>query len=47
MWDGIRMVNLVKGYGRFRPPEEGRRGRSGRVDLAVRDLLAAFGIIGR
>ena len=47
VWDGIRMVGPVEGYGGFRPPEEGRRGRSGRVDLAVRDLLAAFGIIGR
>ena len=47
VWDGIRMVGPVEGYGGFRPPEEGRRGRSGRVDLVARDLLAAFGVIGR
>ena len=47
VWDGIRMVGPVEGYGRFRPPEEGRRGRFGRIDLATRDLLAAFGVIGR
>ena len=28
VWDGIRMVGPVKGYGRFRPPEEGWCGRS-------------------
>ena len=46
VWDGIRMVGLVEGYGGFRPPEEGRRGRSGCVDLTARNLLAAFGVIG-
>ena len=43
VWDGIQMVGPVKGYGGFRPPEEGRRGRSGYIDLAVHDLLAALG----
>ena len=47
VWDDIRMVGLIEGYGKFRLPEEGRRGRSGRVDLAARDLLAAFGVVGR
>ena len=47
VWDGIQMVGLVKGYGRFRPPEEGRRGWSGCIDFAARDLLAALGVIGR
>ena len=46
MWDDIWMVGLVEGYGGFGPPEEGRRGRSGRIDLAARDLLAAFGVVG-
>ena len=45
--DGIRMVSLVEGYGGFRPSEEGRRGRFGRVDLAAHDLLATFGVVGR
>ena len=47
VWDGIQMVSPVEGYGGFRPPEEGRRGRFDRIDLAARDLLAAFGVIGR
>ena len=47
MWDGIRMVSPVEGYGRFRPPEEGMRGQFGCIDLAVRDLLAVLGVVGR
>ena len=46
VWDGIRMVGSIEGYGGFRPLEEGRRGRSSRVDLMACDLLAAFGVIG-
>ena len=45
--DGIRMVSPVKGYGRLRPPKEGRCGRLGRVDLAACDLLTTFGVVGR
>jgi len=45
--DSIRMVGPIKGYSRLRPPEEGRCGRLGHVDLAARDLLTAFGVIGR
>ena len=41
MWDDIRMVGPIKGYGGFRPPEEGRCDRLGRVDLAACDLLTA------
>ena len=47
VWDGIRMVGSVEGYGGFRPPEEGRHGRSGCIDFAARDLLAALRVIGR
>ena len=47
VWDDIRMVGSVEGYGGFQPPEEGRRARSDRIDLTVRDLLASFGVIGR
>ena len=43
VWDGIGMASPIEGYGGFRPPEEGRRGRSGYIDLAVHDLLAALG----
>ena len=46
VWDGIRMVGLVEGYGGLRPPEEGRCGQLGRVDLAACDLLTMFGVIG-
>ena len=42
--DGIRMVGPVKGYGGFRPPEEGWRGRSGCIDFTARELLAALGV---
>ena len=47
VWDGIRMVGPVEGDGGFRPPEEGWRGRSGDIDLATGDLLAAPGVVGR
>ena len=47
VWDSIRMVSPIKGYGGFRPPEDGRCGRLGRVDLVACDLLATFGVIGR
>ena len=47
VWDGIRMVGPVEGYGGFLPPEEGRHGRSGCIDLAVRDLLKPLGVAGR
>ena len=47
VWDGIRMVGPVEGYGGFRPPEEGRRGRSGCIDLTACDLLTPFGVVGR
>ena len=46
VWDGIRMVGPVEGYGGFRPLEESRRGRSGCIDLAARDLLTALGVVG-
>ena len=46
VWDSIRMVGPVKGYGGFQPPEEGRRGRSGCIDLVARDLLVALGVVG-
>ena len=47
VWDDIRMVGPVEGYGGFLPPEEGRHGRSGCIDLAVRELLATLGVIDR
>ena len=47
VWDGIRMVGLVEGYGRLRSPKERRRGQFGRIDLTARDLLAMFGVVGR
>ena len=47
VWDGIRMVGPVEGYGGFRPPEEGRRGRSSCIDLTARDLLTPLGVVGR
>ena len=46
VWDGIRMVGPVEGYGGFRPPEKGWRGRSGGIDLTTCDLLAAPGVVG-
>ena len=47
VWNGARVVGPVEGYGGFRLSEEGRCGQFGRIDLAERDLLAAFGVIGR
>ena len=47
VWDGIRMVGPIEGYGRFRPPEEGSCRWLGRVDFMVCDLLTIFGVIGR
>jgi len=41
------MIGTVEGYGGLRPPEEGRCGRLGGVDLKACDLLAAFGVVGR
>ena len=46
VWDGVRMVGSVEGYGGLRPSKEGRRGWRGRIDLAACDLLAALGVIG-
>ena len=46
VWDGIRMVGLIEGYGRLRPPEEGRHRWFGHVHLAACDLLSSFGVIG-
>ena len=46
VWDSIRMVGPIEGYGGLRPPEEGRSGWLGRVDFVVRDLLTVFGVIG-
>ena len=45
--DGVQMVGPVEGYGGLRPPEEGRCGRLGRVNLAACDLLKVFGVKGR
>ena len=46
MWDGIRMVSPIEGYGGLRPSKEGRCGQLGHVDFAACDLLMAFGIVG-
>ena len=47
VWDGIRMVGPIEGYGGFRPPEEGWRGWSGGIDLAACELLVTLGVVDR
>ena len=47
LWDALRVVGLIKGYGGLRPSEEGGRGRFGCVDLAARQLLSTLGVVSR
>ena len=47
LWDAIRVVGSVEGVGGLRPPEERWRGWLGRVDLAMRELSVALGVISR
>ena len=46
MWDALRVVGPIKGYGGLQPLEEGRHGWLDRIDLAACDLLAALGVVG-
>ena len=46
LWDALRVVGPIKGYGGLRPSEEGSRGRLSRIDLVACKLLAALGVIG-
>ena len=47
LWDALRVVGPVEGYGGLRPSKEGRRSRLGRIDLVAHKLLAMLGVIGR
>ena len=44
--DALRVVGPIEGYSGLSPLEEGRCGRFGSIDLAMRDLLAALGVVG-